>query len=150
MIKLGKPESNHMKWGTRYHYLYGVFIDHVEETEKFTPCIASVPSVTLGDWLTLEAAVQRAEQFLQASLSVFRLAGDLPNNENELWNNDLIQFARMLSEIQANWCPESLVKELMDSMDLERDEVLEIFERADKVWEASKEATRHGRDTTPT
>ena len=138
MIDLGPDnDRNHMKWGIRHHYGYGVFIDYVEKTEKFTPCIASVPTVTLGDWLTLKGAKRRTEQFLQASLSVFRLRGDLPNDNNELWNNDLIQFARLLREIYAHWWPP--MKELESNMDLTREQINGLFDRAEKVWEASKQ-----------
>jgi hypothetical protein len=56
-----------------------------------------------------------------------------------LWADDKIQFARLLCEIQANivgskkdWAS------LLESMDLTQEEVDSLFDRAERVWEASK------------
>lgn len=54
-----------------------------------------------------------------------------------LWANDLIQFARLLTEILATQA-ELDVGSLCDSMDLEPDDIDELFDRAVKVFEASK------------
>jgi len=58
---------------------------------------------------------------------------------NRLWADDKVQFARLLCEITATtaldhggWV------DLLKSMDLETEELGELFERADKVWEAAK------------
>jgi hypothetical protein len=58
-----------------------------------------------------------------------------------MWENDLVQFARLLCEIVAT--QENLDAEaLCESMDLSLDEVDELFERAHQVWEQAKEDLR--------
>jgi len=57
-----------------------------------------------------------------------------------LWDDDLIQFARLLCEINANI--RSTPKEWMalcESMDLSLDQVEALFDRASLVWETAKE-----------
>lgn len=58
---------------------------------------------------------------------------------NPLWDEDLIQFARLLSEIAAG---QSSIRfeDLCASMDLEVDDINELFDRANEVWENAKEA----------
>lgn len=57
-----------------------------------------------------------------------------------LWENDLIQFARLLDEIRAT--QENIDYDaLCESMDLEADRIVELFERAMVVFEKSKEGT---------
>ena len=54
-----------------------------------------------------------------------------------MWNNDLIQFARLLCEIaatQENFDPEAIV----ESMDIDPAELNELFDRAHDVWENAK------------
>ena len=53
------------------------------------------------------------------------------------WNNDKVQFARLLCEIAAT--QELDVDELMESMDLSEEGIQELFDRADAVWEHAKE-----------
>ena len=60
-----------------------------------------------------------------------------------LWENDEIQFARLLCEMVAShslsasqW--EDFLKDVARSMDLEPDRVNELFERANTVFEKSK------------
>lgn len=60
----------------------------------------------------------------------------------ELWNRDEIQFPRLLSEIMAVGLTEQQWDELLASMDLESDELSELFERAQTAWETIKERTR--------
>lgn len=61
---------------------------------------------------------------------------------NPLWENNLIQFARLLSEIQAGGClGEADWDTLLQEMDLESDDLLELFDRADVVWQKSKALT---------
>ena len=66
---------------------------------------------------------------------------DFNRDEEEapLWENDTIQFARLLAEINA-CCEisEPNMNELLESMDLSIKNVHEIFDRADKEWEKSK------------
>jgi hypothetical protein len=63
-------------------------------------------------------------------------------HRNPLWNDNLLQFARLLSEITAT--QDNLDYDaLCESMDLELVDVAELFERAQDVWEAAK--AMHGR-----
>lgn len=58
---------------------------------------------------------------------------------NPLWDRDDIQFPRLLAEIQANI---DLTQEqwytLCSSMDLETDDLAELFDRAQLAWEKIK------------
>lgn len=54
------------------------------------------------------------------------------------WENNSLQFARLLSEIMAT--QELDLEVLAESMDLSVDEVGELFDRANLVWEEAKEA----------
>jgi hypothetical protein len=56
-----------------------------------------------------------------------------------LWDDDRIQFARLISEIAA--VQDNLDWEgLCDSMDLTAAELDDLFERAHVVWERAKES----------
>jgi len=55
---------------------------------------------------------------------------------NPLWEGNLIQFARLLCEINATHELDFIP--LCESTDLEPEELIEVFDRADEVWEASK------------
>jgi len=56
-----------------------------------------------------------------------------------LWDNNRVQFARLLSEIYANIeLTDEQWRSLEESMDLSRDEILSLFERADEVFQKSK------------
>ena len=54
------------------------------------------------------------------------------------WNNNELQFARLLSEIQAMGITTEEIDTLGESMDLEPSEVHELFIRAEKIFEAAK------------
>ena len=57
------------------------------------------------------------------------------------WDDNSIQFPRLLAEIYAT--QDSLkITALCESMDLEPDEIVEIFERAIIEWEQIKLAQR--------
>jgi hypothetical protein len=59
----------------------------------------------------------------------------------EQWNNDRVQFARLLCELTACMNPSlSEWKDLCESMDLTLSEVEDLFQRAEKVWEDAKNA----------
>lgn len=56
-----------------------------------------------------------------------------------LWDNNLIQFARLLCEINANIDISTRDWNLLEqSMDLSTDDLNELFDRAHEVWENSK------------
>lgn len=60
----------------------------------------------------------------------------------QLWDIDLIQFARLISELQSAgaFTPEVEAR-LLEDMDLYNDELYELVERADRVWECVKKLT---------
>lgn len=65
---------------------------------------------------------------------------DVPHEHpgaNARWNDDLVQFARLLCEIVATHS-EIDYAGLCASMDLDYDEVDELFERAHNSWERAK------------
>ena len=57
---------------------------------------------------------------------------------NDVWRRDDIQFPRLLAEITAT--QDIDIALLAESMDLSFDEVVELFDRAEAAWEASKAA----------
>jgi len=57
--------------------------------------------------------------------------------ENDVWNNDLIQFARLLAEIVVNQ-DDLDIDALCESMDLPASRVHELLDRADAVWNNAK------------
>lgn len=54
------------------------------------------------------------------------------------WNNNKIQFARLLAEIRAVGLSTAQYMDLEDSMDLDRDEIDELLERAETEWQDIK------------
>lgn len=59
---------------------------------------------------------------------------------NPLWENNEIQFARLLMEVCANvLMTDNEIKDMKASMDIEDKDFDELWERAHDVWEASKE-----------
>ena len=63
-------------------------------------------------------------------------------DSNTNWENNAIQFPRLIAEICANieFKPKHW-KDLQDSMDLSEDELNELFDRANDEWEKIKEKT---------
>lgn len=96
-INLGKPDLTHMKFGTRYHYLYGAFVDHVVEDDTYRPFLAEVPAVTMGECPTLAMAEDRIRNFLQNTLIIFQMRGDIPPKDRLISEVDLMtQFETQL------------------------------------------------------
>ena len=63
-------------------------------------------------------------------------------DDHDYWNNDEIQFARLISELQAAGAfTKEVVSDLEDSMDLDADDIFEIVERADETFEDAKKYT---------
>jgi len=54
------------------------------------------------------------------------------------WENNAIQFPRLLSEIIAVGIDEQQWDDILESMDLESDELNELFDRAQTEWERIK------------
>ncbi len=57
----------------------------------------------------------------------------------EKWNDNAIQFPRLLAEIRAVGLTKQQYKDLQASADLSQDEVDDLLERAEEVWEGIKE-----------
>ena len=55
-----------------------------------------------------------------------------------MWNSDLIQFPRLLAEINAVGLNKSQVKQLCESMDLKEKEIKQVFDRAEREWDKIK------------
>lgn len=56
------------------------------------------------------------------------------------WHNNELQFARLISEIEAaGGFTEQLVQSLCVSMDLEKNRVAELIDRAQKYWDEAKD-----------
>ena len=65
-------------------------------------------------------------------------------DKGPLWDNDLLQFARLLSKIVATQGLNLSV--LRDEMGVERADLVEILERAHKVWSEFNERTHRTED----
>ena len=58
---------------------------------------------------------------------------------NDKWNNNLVQFARLLCEIeQAGGLTRSVMETLQTEMDLQKNDICEILDRAQDVWDNAK------------
>jgi hypothetical protein len=55
-----------------------------------------------------------------------------------LWEDDHIQFARLLAEIKAVGLTDSQSRDLCDSMDLPLESICELLDRAEEEWERLK------------
>ena len=60
-----------------------------------------------------------------------------------LWSNNTVQFMRLLAELRAlgvhQFLREAEWQALEASMDLEREKIMELFDRAENSWEAIKD-----------
>ena len=55
-----------------------------------------------------------------------------------MWEDDLIQFPRLLAELRAVGLSVEQYEYLREQMDLSDSEIDEIFERAETAWDAIK------------
>ena len=60
------------------------------------------------------------------------------DEKKALWVRDDIQFPRLLAEIYGVGLSAKQERDLMKSMDLTREEIYDLLERADKQWEQDK------------
>lgn len=60
------------------------------------------------------------------------------------WENNSIQFPRLIAEMEATGFFEQSenLDALLESMDLEMDDLAELIERASTIWDSIVEATR--------
>jgi hypothetical protein len=66
---------------------------------------------------------------------------------DELWERNDIQFVRLLAEIRAVGLTSEQLKDLRASMDCTTDEICDILERAEDIFEGVKE---HAPEVLPT
>lgn len=63
-------------------------------------------------------------------------------DSNKNWNNNAIQFARLIAELEAaGGFPNSIMNALCESMDLDMGQISEIIDRAQGTWDAIKDKT---------
>jgi len=65
--------------------------------------------------------------------------------KKDVWNDDSVQFPRLLAEINAIGLSEEQYEELGELMDLEASEINELFDRAISVFEYNKKQILGGR-----
>lgn len=58
------------------------------------------------------------------------------------WSSDRIQFPRLLAELRAVGLTREQYAGLEASMDLQTDQIDELLERAEAIWQARKETQR--------
>jgi hypothetical protein len=63
---------------------------------------------------------------------------------NTTWDNDAVQFPRLLAELRAVGLTNDQYRDLTTAMDLTFDEIDELLERAETAWQAIKAQTRNG------
>lgn len=87
--------------------------------------------------LNHSTAKEAIEGGLNLNVIAMQVCLDSRSQENPLWENNSIQFPRLLAEICA--CQDDLdLNALADSMDLEVEEVCELLYRAQDEWEEIK------------
>jgi hypothetical protein len=66
----------------------------------------------------------------------------MKNDYQSPWNDNLTQFARLISELEAEACfNRSVMEKLQSSMDLDESQICELIDRAQTVWEQRKRDT---------
>ena len=61
------------------------------------------------------------------------------SNDATPWDDNLTQFARLISELEAEGCfTLDAMQKLQSSMDLDESQICELIERAQTVWEQRK------------
>jgi hypothetical protein len=65
---------------------------------------------------------------------------------NAKWNNNELQFARLIAELEAAGAfTVAVMQDLCVSMDLEKNEVTELIDRAQNHWDEMKAMPRRSR-----
>jgi hypothetical protein len=60
---------------------------------------------------------------------------------NPLWDRDDIQFPRLLATLKNAGIPDACMEDVVNSMDIEYEDLAELFDRANKVWARVKHCT---------
>lgn len=93
-----------------------------------------------GPFLDANYAGDWAEEEMRGK-DWWTLALHMPDDERENWQRDDYQFPRLISEIMAQGMTESQWDGLLEAMDLESDDLSELFDRAQQAWERIKNVT---------
>lgn len=98
---------------------------------------------TSDEWYRFEPGLSDADADAEDPRELSMVIGESlmfdEKNEPDPWDNDLVQFARLIVEINANVAilPEDGLA-LLDSMDFDLEDLTELMDRADAVWEKAK------------
>ncbi len=116
----------------------------------FVDAIAALDAAAEGD--SNDAEIDAAQELKEAALALLRkaaardiavaeLVDEFDQRNDAAWNENSVQFPRLLAEIHA-LIGDDLMAEVADAMDLKPEEVYEIFERATEEFEKIKPAAR--------
>jgi len=105
---------------------------------RLSEACAPYGDVQAAEWFTA-TAYERAEAMHRVEeLEAARVQEEAAERRNKVWEDNNVQFARLLAEIMAT--QDNLDMEaLSESMGLEIARIEELFERAQMSWEHSKE-----------
>lgn len=68
----------------------------------------------------------------------------ISKNPDKNWENNDIQFPRLLNELNATgFMTAEIEKQLLDEMDITREELDQLFERARQVWDEINSQLAH-------
>jgi len=59
---------------------------------------------------------------------------------NPLWEDDQVQFIRLLAEISSTNLTSEIYSQLREATDLTNEEINELFDRADAAWQKYKQS----------
>lgn len=62
----------------------------------------------------------------------------LSTDQTASWENDSVQFPRLIAEIKGVGLSSEQVQELCTSMDLKKEDIYDLLERAEATWEDIK------------
>jgi len=115
------------------------FFKHFEKKDTWSLTWAATCSKMRVDEFSGGAVVVTSEEARYLS------AGSWVDEQAKLikdkWEDDTVQFARLLCELVAN-VEDLKLEEVAKSMDLSLDEAKELFDRAHTAWEKAKEGAR--------
>lgn len=93
----------------------------------------------LGPFDDSEAANDIMEEENDDSHMAEWWVAELHVDHADKWENPLIQFARLIDELQASGAlTESIWDQMLVSMDLNSDQLSELFDRAQAIWDEAK------------
>ena len=123
----------------------------LEEVKVVLDKVTALDNASEGEYD--QAVIDAAQELKAAALGLVRksaardiaiaeLVDGFDRQNDVIWNDDSIQFPRLLAEVYALITLE-FVKELCHSMDLEAHQVIELFNRATQEFDRIKSRTIH-------